>query len=100
MIKIFLKYKIFEYCIDVIFKALHKNFINRPKIPKVGDYYREIMVERILPTDKKESYRECIVTHVSVAPFMNEGIYRIGIKPKGAEKSMICYWLDGEGFLM
>jgi len=90
----------------MFFNSIHKNFIdNKSKIPKIGDYYKEIVVKRYGKIYGKlghvtERYEECMVTHSKANFFMGEYIYNVGIKPKGAEKSMLVYWDERSGFVL
>jgi len=93
MIEIFLKHKIYEYCINLIFKLLNQNFNNNSSFPRVGDVYSEVIIEGrpFLKEGHKRSLRDCLVTYVKEYNAFGEKIHNVGVRPNGSDDSLLVY---------
>ena len=80
MLKIYLKHKIFDYCIKLFFDSIIKNF-KQKLILKVGQRFSQIQKTDNLweplndiPLRADGIYRNCEITHVYWRKFMGEEI--------------------------
>lgn len=96
MIKIFIKYKIYEYCIDLFFKALHKNFIHKShKVPKKGDFHKELIITNIgVLSNDITVLKDILIVGVDQLRFMQDiNIYRIYTNVEN-----VIYWSEEMSF--
>jgi len=78
MIKTFVKHCIYDFCIDIFFNRVSRNFKNSRsnKLPKAGEFY-----SRVVHKYDDETYHNCIVTGLEERTNnSNENYYIITIK--------------------
>lgn len=90
MLKVFLKHKIFEYCINVIFNTIEKNFYKPSKLPRVGEIYSKIQINS-LAFPSKPLFNDCTITSVYDTTVFGENFHCFEFKPKHSSYSLLGY---------
>ena len=92
MLNILFKHKIYEYCINLIFKLLSQNF-QKQTIPKPGEIYSQII--KYYPSLHGEieeiSYHNCLIERIDTCSFFGEPFEVILFRPSGYKS---CIWVD------
>lgn len=102
MIKLLLKHKVFEYCIDVFFRKLNENFFNRTsKYPNVGDIYRKITCDYTVASNGEKmihEFKNCKILKIETESLFEENICSFEFLPEGYLDT--CWGYLGDAILI